>query len=345
VLSRAGSFHITRAEFPECRRLGEECLARAAGQALKPPFVMGHRMLGGVSFLTGEFPQARQHLEHALAYRGQDKGAKGEAVAFDVQDQRSTVLCYLALTLSIMGHPDLGLRAAEESLRHSRALGDPHTVNFSLCFLAAVHHIQRDSRQALLRATESLDLAREQRFATWIGISQMIRGAALIQNGRCAEGLGEIRSGMNAHKEMAAGAYQPFGISLLVEALMVDGHLAEALEALEQALAISRKTGERFYVGELLRLKGDTLARKGNVAEAQYWLRQSHDTARQQQARLFELRSATDLCELLDTPAREAMIRDTLEPLYRTFAESVDVFDLRRARAMVTGGSQSSTKH
>jgi predicted ATPase len=343
ILSRAGSFHITRAEFRQCRSLGEECLARAAVQALKPPFVMGHRMLGGVAFLTGEFREARRHLEDALAYYEQDEGASGVA-AFDVQDQKSSVLCYLALTLSIMGFPRSGLRAAEDSLAHSRALGDPHTVNFSLCFLAAVHHIQRDSSRALVRASESLDLAREQRFATWIGISQMIRGGALIQNGRCAEGLGEIRAGMDAHKEMAAGAYQPFGISLLVEGLMVDGHPDEALGALDQALAISGRTGERFYIGELLRLKGAILAKKGNVAEAEYWLRQSHETARQQHARLFELRSAADLCDLLDSPAREAMVRETIEPLCQSFEEGIDVFDVRRARAIVAGASSRNTK-
>ena len=189
VLSRLGSFHITRAEFSQCREVGEECLARAAGQPLQAPFVMGHRMVGGMSFLTGEFTAARRHLEQALVLYDQDAASERGQQVIDVQDQKSSVLCYLALTLSIMGYLDSGLRAAEESLRHSRTLGDPHTVNFSLCFLAAVLHIQSDSQQALLRATESLELAREQRFATWIGISQMIRGASLVQNGSCAEGL------------------------------------------------------------------------------------------------------------------------------------------------------------
>jgi class 3 adenylate cyclase/predicted ATPase len=344
VLSRLGSFHITRAEFSECGEVGEECLSRAKGQAFKSPFVMGHRMVGGMSFLTGEFTAARRHLEQALVLYEQDESSERGRQVVDVQDQKSSVLCYLALTLSIMGYLESGLRAAEESLRHSRALGDPHTVNFSLCFLAAVLYIQSDSQRALRRATESLELAREQRFATWIGISQMIRGASLVQNGSSAEGLGEMQAGMNAHRGMAASAYQPFGISLLVNGLIVDGRLDEALDALAQALAISKKTGERFFLGELLRMKGRILARKGDLAAAEDWLRQSIELARQQKAKLFELRSATDLCQLLDTPRRDAAVRETLAPLYKWFEEGVDAFDMRQARTLLMGTSQASAE-
>jgi tetratricopeptide (TPR) repeat protein len=344
VLSRVGSFHITRAMFPQCRAAGEECLSRAAGQTSKPPFVMGHRLLGGTSFLTGEFTNARQHLEQALSLYEEDETAYRDTQILYVQDQKSTVLCYLGLTLSILGYVDRGLRAAEDSLRHSRSLGDPHTINFSMCYLAAVLHIRRDSRQALRVATESLELAREQGFATWIGISQMIRGASLAQNGNCADGLKEINAGMNAHSQMAAGAYQPFGISLLVEGLVIGGRLDEALGALAQALSVGEKTGERFYLAELLRLKGEILAKSGKLAEAESWLRQSIELSRQQKARLFEVRSATELCRILRTPRREVALRETLEPAYRWFEQGIDVLDMRRARALLTGTSETSVE-
>jgi len=345
VLSRVGSFQITRAMFPECRAAGEECLSRAAGQTSKPPFVMGHRILGGTSFLTGEFTDARRHLEQALAFYGEDETPYRDAQILYVQDQKSTVLCYLALTLSIMGYLDSGLRAAQESLRHSQSLGDPHTVNFSLCFLAAALYVRRDSQRALQVATESLELAREQGFATWIGISQMIRGASLAHSGNRAEGLNEIRAGMNAHSQMAAGAYQPFGIALFVEGLILDDRFEEALGALAQALAISKKSGERFYVAELLRLNGEILARQGKPAEAESWLRQSIEVSRQQEAKLFELRSATDLCRLLDTPLRDAVLSDTLQPAYRWFEEGLDAYDVRRARDLLTGTGDAPPAH
>lgn len=335
VLSGVGSFEITRANFAQCRALAEECLALAASQPATPPFVMGHRLLGGTLFLTGEFSAARAHLEEALRYYEKDESLYTGSRVLYVQDHKSTALCYLALTLTIMGDLDRGLEAAEKSLGHSQSLGDPHTINFSLCYLAAVHHIRRDTPAALRRATESLELAREQGFATWIGISQMIAGESLVRNADVQRGLGEIASGMQAHSKMEASAYQPFGISLLAKSLLGAHRLDEALDAVTKALAIAERTGERFYLAELWRLKGEILAQARRLAEAEAALEQAIDVARRQCARLFELRSVATLCTLLDEPRRGTVIREALDPLYAGFGEGADAIDLSDARTLL----------
>lgn len=337
VLSGVGGFEITRASFEKCRALAEECLSRAALQQSRPPFIMGHLLLGGTLFLTGEFTAARKHLQEAISLYEQDQMShRGKQVLY-VQDQKSTGLCYLALTLAVLGHVDSGLRAAENGLNHSRSLGGPHTINYSLCYLAAVLHFRRDWREALRRATESLELAREQGFATWIGISQLVRGASLISSGEYEEGLKDIRSGMKAYSGIEAVAYQPFGLSILAKGLIAGGGFDEALEVLGQALAMIEKTGERFYLGELLRLKGEAFGRKGNPSEAEYWLREAIELSRQQEAKLFELRSAVSLCRLLDQPRKETVLREILEPVYNWFEEGVDAPDLQDARALLGG--------
>jgi tetratricopeptide (TPR) repeat protein len=334
VLSGVGSFEITRANFPKCRALAEECLARAASQDAKPPFIMGELLLGGTLFLTAEFAAARGHLEEALRlYEEHQASQQGRQVLY-VQEQKSTGLCYLALTLTALGHLDGGLRAAQSGLRHSQSLGGLHTINFSLCYLAALHHFRRDSLEALRRATESLELAREQGFATWIGMSQMIRGEALIGSD-LDEGLKEITAGMNAHREMEAVTYQPFGTSLLAKGLIAAGRLDEALGALDLAIAMSARTGERFYLAELLRLKGEILAGKGSLSEAEHWLNEAIQVSRQQGAKLFELRSAVNLCRVLDKERTDAALREVLAPVYEWFEEGHDAPDLRDARALL----------
>ena len=335
VLSGVGSFEITRANFAKCRALAEECLERAAGQQTKPPFIMGHLLLGGTLFLTAEFVAARNHLEEALRlYEEHQASQKGRQVLY-VQEQKSTGLCYLALTLTVLGHLDSGLRAAQSGLGHSKSLGGLHAVNFSLCYLAAAHHFRRDSPEALRHASESLELAREQGFATWIGVSQMIRGEALIGKGGLEEGLKEITAGLNAHREMEAVTYEPFGISLLVKGLIAAGRLDEALGALERALATSARTGERFYLAELLRLKGEILVRKGSLSEAEHWLHEAIQVSRQQGAKLFELRSTVSLCGVLDGPRADAALREMLTPVHNWFEEGHDAPDLLDARALL----------
>jgi predicted ATPase len=302
---------------------------------------MGHLLLGGTLFLTAEFAAARDHLEEALRlYEEHLPTQKGRQVLY-VQEQKSTGLCYLALTLTVLGHLDRGLRAAQSGLEHSRSLGGMHTINFSLCYLAAVHHFRRDSQDALQRATESLELAREQGFATWIGVSQVIRGEGLTVKGELEEGLKEIASGMSAYRDMEAMTYQPFWISLLAKGLIAAGRLDEALGALDRALATSARTGERFYLAELLRLKGEVLARKRSLPESEHWLQEAIQVSRQQGAKLFELRSAVSLCGVLEAARAEGALRDVLAPVYEWFEEGHDGPDLQDARALLAGGTKT----
>jgi tetratricopeptide (TPR) repeat protein len=298
VLSGLGSFEITRAGFDQCRALAEECLARAAAQASKPPFIMGHLLLGGTLFLQGELANARKHLEEALLLYDADQAPRRGKQVLYVQDQKSTGLCYLALTLTIMGDVAQGVLAGETGLAHSRSLGGLHTINFSLCYLAAVLYISGDSQAALRCATESLASAREQGFATWIGISQVVRGASLVKNGHVDQGLAELDRGMGAHAGMQATAYQPFAMALWAEGLIAAGRHDEALDALSRALEIGETKGERFYAAELWRLKGEALVKRGDVEGAQRCLHEAIEIARGQQARLFELRSAQAAREL-----------------------------------------------
>ena len=315
VLSGLGSYEITRAGFATCRELAQECLSRGADQQAKPPIVMGHLLLGGTLFLQAELAAAREHLEEALRLYDTDLAAsRGKQVLY-VQDQKSTGLCYLALTSTLMGDVDSGLRAAQQGLEHSQALGGAHTINFSLCYLAAVLYIRGDFVAAQERAAQSLQLAREQGFATWIGISQLIGGGAQVANGAHEEGLAELVSGSTAHAGLEAVAYQPFSMGLLATGLVAAGRLDDALDALTRALTVGETTGERFYAAELLRLKGEVLARARRRAEAEQCLREAIAIARSQQARLFELRAAVSLCRLLDGAARIAAMRDILAPV------------------------------
>jgi predicted ATPase len=296
---------------------------------------MGHLLMGGTLFLTGELTAARGHLEEAIADYERDRLTdRGRQVLY-VQDQKSTGLCYLASALTILGYPDSGLRAAEAGVAHSRALGGLHALNYSLCYLAAVLHLRRDSREALRRATESLELAREQGFASWVGMSMLIRGASLAGMGEFEDGLREIAEGIKAHSAMEAVAYQPFGLSMLAAGLLGAGRLREALEALDRALAITGETGERFYLAELLRLKGEALARGGAAAEAEPWLRQAIGRAREQEAKLLELRSAVSLCRVLQGAPRQAALREILVPVHGWFREGAGAPDLADARAVL----------
>ena len=191
------------------------------------------------------------------------------------------------------------MQAGENGLAHSRSLGGLHTINFSLSFLAAVFYIGGDMPAALRCATESLESALEQGFASWIGISQVVRGAALAKTGHVDEGLAVLGRGMAAHIDIQASAYQPFVLTLWAEGLLAAGRHVEALDALDRGIAIGEAHGERFYAAELRRVKGEALAQAGDFAGAQRCLQEAIDIAQQQRAGLFERRSTQVARELV----------------------------------------------
>jgi len=75
--------------------------------------------------------------------------------------------------------------------------------------------------------------------------------------------------------------------------------------------------------------------RKGRDAEAETALRASIECARRQQAKSWELRSATNLAALLARSGRRDAARDLLSPVYEWFTEGADTKDLIEACALL----------
>lgn len=337
ALSGAGSYHITRAEFDTCHALADECLSRASQHGSAPPVVIGRRLLGGTLFLTGELDAAVQQLEGAVALYDEHASSFVETEMMYVQDYKSTALCYLALAYTVMGYLDRGLRSALASLSHSRSLGDLHTTNFSLTYLAAVHHFRRDSPQTMERARESMEMALEQEFGTWVGVSRMIYGESLVREGLCDQGLSAIMAGAREHGTMEARTYQPFGISLLVKALLRVAHWDEAANALERAEAIIADSGEHWYLAELLRLKSSIVLQRGDRVAAEDCLRHAIELARKQHARFWELRASVALGRLLVDEGDDAQVREIVKPVCEWFTEGLETEHLRTARTLLAG--------
>src|SRR5262249_36541275 len=107
------------------------------------------------------------------------------------------------------------------------------------------------------------------------------------------------------------------------------------LETVAQALARA-DDGERWYVPELLRIKGELLLSadpSGDAAEESF--REALAAARRQAARPWELRAATSLARLAASRDRPDEARDVLAPVYAGLTEGFATVDLRAARALL----------
>ena len=104
---------------------------------------------------------------------------------------------------------------------------------------------------------------------------------------------------------------------------------------LSAAQAHCRTYGENYLAAEIDRVEASLLQCEGAPAEMiQECLRKSLDTAHQQGARLFELRSATALARAMAEHNKHAAI-DILAPIYNWFTEGLETSDLKDAKALL----------
>ena len=139
---------------------------------------------------------------------------------------------------------------------------------------------------------------------------------------------------MAGWQQKGARLWLPIFLTMEAEACLKINRVDAALNVIEEALLISEKTGERWAIAEVLRVKASILQAAG-VSEAKQIetvLLNSLEIARGQQARCWELRTACDLARLWQGQGEVSKARRLLRTVYNQFTEGFETADLRAAR-------------
>jgi len=111
--------------------------------------------------------------------------------------------------------------------------------------------------------------------------------------------------------------------------------MGEALTLVSEALQIVKRTGERWFLAELNRHKGQLLLRQRHTEGAEKLYSKALDIAKEQEAKLWELRAAVSLARLRRDQGHRDEARDLLAPVYGWFTEGFDTPDLKEAKALL----------
>jgi predicted ATPase len=128
----------------------------------------------------------------------------------------------------------------------------------------------------------------------------------------------------------------PLLLTLLVECYEQAGDVEQAMKPLAEALELVRATGERFWEAEIYRIEGRLLLRAGADADTvEACFAKALAQARQQKAKLLELRAAMSLADLMKRKQRAAEGRELVARVYGSFTEGFGSIDLREASAFL----------
>jgi predicted ATPase len=181
-----------------------------------------------------------------------------------------------------------------------------------------------------------MDLSARHGVELWNVVGRCFAGVLLVKRGDVGAGLELLRTAFARVPQNAfTMLYTPF-LAEIADALGRDGKAAEGLSTIDEALARSERNEERWYVAELLRIKGELILREGApqaaTAAEEHFLR-SLDWARRQAALSWELRTSTSLARLRHDQGRIAEARSLLQSVYDRFSEGFETADLKAAKA------------
>jgi predicted ATPase len=182
-----------------------------------------------------------------------------------------------------------------------------------------------------------VSLCTENAFLHWINFGLIFEGWAEIRQGHVDHGIKVLRAGILEWQKGGARLWLPFFLTLEAEACFEAGGGEAALQAIEQALAVSRDTGECWAMAEVLRVKARLLqaAGRAKAEEIESILVNSLEIARRHQSRWWELRTSCDLARLWQDLGLEAKALELLQSIYEQFTEGFDTADLRDAKALM----------
>jgi class 3 adenylate cyclase len=328
VLSGPWGLAYTRGEQRAAEAVARQMVALAERDGGVVPRVLAHVERGMSLVLLGDLGAGVDHLTQALVlYRDED--FRWYPIAPSVM-----ALTHLVDALWLLGRTDEARRRERELLAAAerRAVAsDTALAELQALLLAA---LRRESGGIADRGRRLLALCKEQQQSAYVPAAQVVCGWALACGGEFNEGIALLREGLKGARESGQSSWRAHHLALLVEALVRADAQPEALAALDEAFDAIRD--EEVWRPDLLRLRGDLLARTGGDAaavEASY--REAIDRARLMGAKAIELRAAIHYGRWLRDRGRTVEGRALLAPLCAALPEGFDARDLVEANALL----------
>ncbi len=298
--------------------------------------LVADRLLGATMHYRGDQRTARKYLKGLL---DRDRLVDGQPYAIWFQyDIDVMARATLARVLCLEGFPDRAGENVAASLDGARAADHRlmlcHVLSEAACPVAL---ITGDLRAAERLVEELIALATSHDAAYWKILGRCLEGQIHIARGAFTSGVALLRAALAGCDQSGWTVRYPEFLGALATGLAGMEHYADALACLDRAMQLADATGERWYMAELLRSKGELLRRDGaarSIEEAEKCFIGAIEVAQRQGALLWELRAGLALARLWEAEGRPEEARQIVTPISSRFTEGFESAELRAAAAM-----------
>ena len=333
VMYGVWSSYQVRANFAAALTVAEQLLVLAQRAEDDGFLLQAHRASGIVLLHMGKFTSALEHCEAGFALYNPDKHHAHVATYW--LDPGVGCLGYAAWSLWCLGYPDRSLERANRALELARGSGHAFSLAYALHFSAVIHLLRREEEPTRRHATALIDLSSQHGFPIFKAWGSFSLGFALGLQGRTMEGSARIRDAQHVFLSAGASVARSASLAVLAGVYELAGATEAGLATVTEGTDFVAQSEERFYESELYRLRGALILKAGNEEEALTCFEQALAIARQQEARGWALRAATDLARLLQQRGKSAQAHSALAEIYDWFTEGFAIPDLSEAKTLL----------
>ncbi len=299
-------------------------------------YVVGYRLLGTLQFYAGQNRAALASLKKGIEYR--DPSRQRPVSYWFGWDPSLAILCYEVLVRLSLGLLDSAADISAQTRAEFRDHAHPPTIATSTfcggtwpkAVLNDLEGLERDSAKLVAycaeKKVEQIRLLAGLHYAYARAVREPIESNIAF-----------IRDALEAVRKSGSNAGNSILISNLAEALIMGGDLSGAEAALEDGFAFVKQSGEGYWLADLHRLSGHVALkrREPDRLRAEACFSKAIEVARGQEARLLELRAATDLARLWRETRSDNDPRALLEPILAMIEGGATTRDVRNARALL----------
>ena len=231
------------------------------------------------------------------------------------------------------------MQAAQASVDEAAAVGQANSMCLALadgaCIVAILCGAVDDAGRFTAMLTDHAD---RHDLGVWRTYGRALRGRLMVRDGRTAEGATLLRSALTDLHDTPQDIRFQLYLVWLAEVLGAAGQTGEALAAIDGALERAARTEERWYLPELLRIRGELLLQSGDpdLAPAGHDLfARSRRVEQSQTALSWELRTTMSLVRARRAEANATELHSRLASVLARFTEGFQTADLVAARGLL----------
>ncbi len=249
--------------------------------------MVGHRALGAVSFNTGDFQQASEHLQKSrLLY---DPALHANSAATIGADHLQTATNFYCVTLAVQGQPETAFRIHTQDLKRAVEIDHAHNLAQALVFLAFQTSLTAHPKAAIY-CGQLHELSEQYNFPMMLASAVFFNGRIKYQQGNLTDALTEMTAGVKMYQSTGTLNYLPFFYIQIAEVCLALNDFTRAEKQLDLAQDKMERSGEYWCRAEWLRLKGEYTKLTQSHAAAQVYYQQAIDDAESRGAMLWLLR-------------------------------------------------------